>query len=80
MQFRPHLIILDIMLPGGMNGFDVLQSLKLSEVTKDIPVIVMSNLAEQGESAIQLGAKEYLLKVNVSLQSLLEKVKNYIAD
>ena len=77
---KPDLIILDIMLPGGMNGFDVLQQLKLSEVTKDIPVIVMTNLAEEGESARKLGAKEYLLKVNVTLAELLEKAKKYIGE
>lgn len=77
-QFKPDIIILDIMLPGGMNGFDVLQQLKLSKETKGIPVIVMTNLAEEGESALNLGAVEYLLKVKISLQELVEKVKKYL--
>jgi DNA-binding response OmpR family regulator len=77
-QFRPDIIILDIMLPGGMNGFDVLQQLKLSKETKDIPVIVMTNLAEEGESALNMGAVEYLLKVNISLKDLVEKVKHHL--
>lgn len=75
---KPDLIILDIMLPGGMNGFDVLQQLKLSAETREIPVIVMTNLAEEGESAMELGAKEYLLKVNITLSELLEKAKEYV--
>ena len=57
-QFKRDIIILDIMLPGGMNGFDVLQQRKLSKDTKDIPVIVMTNLAEEGESALNSGAVE----------------------
>lgn len=77
-QFKPDIIILDIMLPGGMNGFDVLQQLKLSKETKDIPVIIMTNLAEEGESALKLGATEYLLKVNITLQDLVEKVNKYL--
>lgn len=75
---KPDLIILDIMLPGGMNGFDVLRQLKLTDETKTIPVIVMTNLAEQGKSAIEAGAVEYLLKVSVTLQELMEKVKIYL--
>lgn len=77
-QFKPDIIILDIMLPGGMNGFDILQKLKLSQETKEIPVIVMTNLADEGESALKLGAVEYLLKVDISLQFLVEKVKEYL--
>lgn len=76
---KPDLIILDIMLPGKMNGFDVLNQLKLSAETKDIPVIMMTNLAEQGESAIEAGAAEYLLKVNISLNTLLKKIEKYLS-
>lgn len=75
---KPDLIVLDIMLPGGMNGFDILRQLKLQGETANIPVIMMTNLAEQGESAIAEGASEYLLKVNISLKDLIEKVKGYL--
>lgn len=77
-EFHPDIIILDIMLPGKLNGFDVLRQLKLADQTKDIPVIVMTNLAEEGQSAKELGANEYLLKVTVSLQELVEKVEKYL--
>ena len=77
-ESNPDMIILDIMLPGKLNGFDVLRQLKLSASTKGIPVIVMTNLMEEGKSALELGAIEYLLKVNVSLQELLEKVEKYL--
>jgi len=77
-ESNPDMIILDIMLPGKLNGFDVLRQLKLSASTKGIPVIVMTNLMEEGKSAMELGAIEYLLKVNVSLQELLEKVEKYL--
>ena len=77
-ESNPDMIILDIMLPGKLNGFDVLRQLKLSPSTKGIPVIVMTNLMEEGKSALELGAIEYLLKVSVSLQDLLEKVEKYL--
>ena len=41
---KPDLIMLDIMLPGGMNGFDVLEQLEANPSTKTIPVIVLTNL------------------------------------
>ena len=41
---KPDLILLDIMPPGGMNGFDVLEKLEADPSSKQIPVIVLTNL------------------------------------
>jgi len=54
------LIILDIMMPK-MDGWEVLQSLKLDEETKTIPVIICSAWGEP-ELAKSLGAVEFLRK------------------
>lgn len=60
------LILLDILLPG-INGFEVLRRLKRNLDTRDIPVIVLTNLgSEQSDSdkqlAFSLGAVDYLVK------------------
>ncbi len=60
------LILLDILLPG-VNGFEVLRRLKRNLDTRDIPVIVLTNLgSEQSDSdkqlAFSLGAVDYLVK------------------
>jgi len=60
------LILLDILLPG-INGFEVLRQLKKNLDTRDIPVIVLTNLgSEQSDSdkqlAFSLGAVDYLVK------------------
>lgn len=60
------LILLDILLPG-INGFEVLRRLKRNLETRDIPVIVLTNLgSEQSDSdkqlAFSLGAVDYLVK------------------
>ncbi len=76
----PSLIILDLMLPK-MNGFEVLEKLKSSGVLKNIPVIAVSNLGQKKdmERALELGAKEYLIKTNYSLDEIIEKIKKYLS-
>jgi DNA-binding response OmpR family regulator len=69
MEEKPDLILLDLILPK-MNGFEVLKVLKENEETKDIPIIVLTNLEEIGdiEQALSLGATTYLVKANDDLE------------
>ncbi|MFA5134902.1 MAG: response regulator [Patescibacteria group bacterium] len=76
---QPKLILLDLILPG-MDGFLVLEKLKADPRTKDCPVIISSNLGQEGdvERALELGAVDYLVKSDVSLVDLVSKVKKNI--
>ena len=58
-----HLILLDIMMPG-MNGYQVLESLKSDQSLREIPVIMTSALdeADRIEQCIEMGAEDYLQK------------------
>lgn len=63
---KPHLILLDIMLPK-LNGFEVLKRLKADKKTDQIPVMVLTNLGgEKADTdkklALSLGASEFLVK------------------
>lgn len=60
---KPSIILLDVMMPK-MNGFDVLALIKKDEELKDIPVIILTNLAgkEEAGKGIELGAVSYLVK------------------
>jgi DNA-binding response OmpR family regulator len=73
---KPDLILLDLILPK-IHGFDVLKKLKEENGTRDIPVIVLTNLEtlEDVEKALELGATTYLVKANYSLEEILEKIK-----
>lgn len=73
---HPDLILLDLILPK-VNGFEVLEELREREDTKGIPVIVLTNLEEIGDiqKAIELGAKDYLVKANYSLEEVVRKIK-----
>ena len=76
----PNLIILDIMLPGGKNGFDILQSLKENPKTSAIPVIMLTNLGEEEKkTALECGASEYLTKTDITLDQV-EKLSRNIYD
>jgi len=59
----PDLILLDILMPD-INGFDVLESLKKSEITKNIPVIIITGLesAEDEEKGLAFGAADFICK------------------
>ncbi len=72
----PDLILLDLILPR-MHGLKLLKKLKEDENTKNIPVIILTNLENISdiEKAIELGATTYLVKANYSLEEIAEKVK-----
>lgn len=78
-KFQPNLILLDLILPK-MNGFEVLEELKKDETTKNIPVVVLTNLESSMdvEKAISLGAKGYLIKANYELSEIIEKIKEIL--
>jgi len=73
---KPDLILLDLVLPK-VHGFDVLAQLKSDPGTKQIPVIVLTNLEkiEDIEKAIEMGATTYLIKARYSLEEVVEKVR-----
>lgn len=78
-QKQPVLIILDLVLPK-MSGLDVLKELKQDDRTKDIPVIIASNLS-QNETITEgkkLGAVDYFVKSNISINELIDKFDTYV--
>lgn len=78
-NFTPHLILLDIILPG-MSGFEVLEQIKKNDATKDIPVIILSNLGQKEDvkKGLDLGAKDFLIKANFTIDEIILKMNKYI--
>ena len=76
---RIDLVYLDIMLPGDMNGYGILKSLKATDSPHNkIPVIMLSNLGQLDEidSAMVLGAEDYIIKASINLPRLVEITKS----
>ena len=75
-QERPNLIILDLIMPK-VTGFEVLQVITTTPGLEKVPVVILSNLAQDSdiEKARQLGAKEYFVKVKISIDDLIGKIK-----
>ena len=60
---KPDLILLDVMMPL-MTGFEVLAELKKDDLTKDIPVLILTAQTREDEvlKGLELGADDYILK------------------
>lgn len=78
-QDKPDLIILDLIMPK-VTGFEVLQTISILPGFEGIPVVILSNLAQESdiEKARQLGAREYFVKVKISIDDLIGKIKSLV--
>lgn len=76
---KPDIIILDIMMPK-MDGIEVLRRLKNDPNFSQIPILMLSNLSEMAKQkeAFELGAKEFLVKANLTPTQVVEKIKLYL--
>ncbi|MCD6350960.1 MAG: response regulator, partial [Armatimonadetes bacterium] len=70
---RPDLVILDLMLPDGVHGFDVLREMR--QFT-DVPVIMLTGRDQEVDRVvgIEMGADDYVVKP-FSMRELLARVK-----
>lgn len=80
-NIQPDLILLDVVMPTS-DGFDVLKKLKNDPDLSFIPVILLTNLVNQEdkECGYQLGAADYLIKVQYSPKKLVEKVGKFFVS
>jgi CheY-like chemotaxis protein len=69
------------MMPG-INGFDVLRSLRSDPRTRDVPVVVYSALSDPEfvEQALSLGANDYWVKGTFDLTTVGQWLTYYLAD
>lgn len=75
-DFQPHLVLLDLKLPG-IDGYTLLEQLQRSSVRLDIPVIVVSAFSFKldQQRAFSLGVRRYFVKPVSSLANLRRAIQ-----
>mgnify|MGYP001589866663 CR=1 FL=1 len=76
---RPDIMIFDIIMPRK-NGIEALREIRGLEGGRDVPAIILSNLEESSfvSAAEELGVKAYLVKANVQLPEVVDKIKEIL--
>ena len=74
------LILLDLIMPK-VDGFEVLKKIKTTDSLKSVPVIIFSNLGQKEdiEKAKSLGAEDFLIKANFTLDDVVAKINGLVA-
>lgn len=77
---KPDIVLLDIILPK-IDGFTILGKIKEDLTTRDIPVIMLSNLGQDADikRALDLGAADYFIKAQHSLLEIVDLVKTFVS-
>ncbi|MBU0671291.1 MAG: response regulator [Patescibacteria group bacterium] len=76
---KPDIVLLDLVLPK-LEGWDVLKALKDDLNTKDIPVIILSNLGQEEDvrKGQAMGAADYLIKAHFIPKEVIEKIRTIL--
>ena len=77
-SFQPQVVLLDLVMPK-LDGFGVLAAVKSDPTLTQAAILVLTNLSqpEDRDKCLQLGAKEYMVKSDVSIQDILAKIQQY---
>lgn len=75
----PNLVLLELLVPK-LNGFELIQAMKQEPKLLDIPILVLTNLSQQAdrEEAESLGAQDFFVKSDVSLQDVLKRINSLL--
>lgn len=77
--FKPDLVVLDAMMPK-ISGFDVLDILRNTRETMNVRIIMLTALsqAKDKEMAEKLGADDYLVKSQVVIGDVVQRIKHHL--
>lgn len=79
-RFIPDIILLDLILPG-IDGFEILARVKKNNTLVTVPVVILSNLGQKEdiERAMSLGAIDFMVKANFTLDEIVNKVRRILS-
>ena len=75
----PDILLLDLIMPNK-DGFEVLEHMNDTGLIDEVPVVITSNLGQKEDidKAKSLGAKDYIIKSDSSINDLVDKIKSYL--
>ncbi len=75
----PDILLLDVILPKK-DGFEILEDLRKEDRTKNLPVILLTNLGQKPdvERGIKLGADDYIIKAHFTPSEVMERVEKVL--
>lgn len=78
-EYKPDLILLDVMMPK-VSGFDVLDILRNTPETANVKVIMLTALSQDSdkERAVSLGVDDYLVKSQVVIADVVDRIKQHL--
>ena len=78
-EIKPDAVLLDLILPKK-NGFEVLETIRQDPTLEKLPVIIISNLGQPSdiERGKSLGVIDYFVKAKLSVDELVDKIKEEI--
>ncbi len=79
LEYHPDIILLDVMMPK-VSGFDVLDILRNTPETSNVKVVMLTALSQDSdrERAQNLGVDDYLVKSQVVIADVVERVKHHL--
>lgn len=79
MEFKPDLILLDVMMPK-VSGFDVLDILRNTPETTNIKIVMLTALSQEADrqKATEMGVDDYLVKSQVVIADVVERIKMHL--
>lgn len=80
-EYRPDIVVLDMIMPI-VDGFEVIKEIRSleDEQLSKIPILAVSNLGQETEiqTALKLGANDYLIKAHFSTEEIVQKIKEQL--
>lgn len=78
-EFNPDYIILDSILPTN-DGFEMVRAIKANELTRKVLVFLYTSLSDKDIRGLKIGVDYYILKHEINLDELVQKVKKTIIN
>lgn len=76
--WEPDVVLLDIYLPGRMNGLDVLQAIRKEQKLAKLPILIITNLPDAVDRVMALGATKCYMKTDVDLNSIADDIEGLL--